>query len=165
MNDSTKIAKFAGGGRELLPDAIKALAIILVVWGHAIQYFHGHSYDYWNDPIFKTIYGFHMPIFALVSGYLFSRSIQRHRASTLVFRKAKALLLPCLTWGTIMGCLSLFYDMASGSMSSLWTIFATPAREVLNNYWFLKAVFWGAYAFLQSRSGCTDIGSPILRCA
>ncbi|WP_418290882.1 hypothetical protein [Massilicoli timonensis] len=52
MNNSAKIAKIHGGGRELLPDAIKALAIILVVWGHAIQYFHGHSYDYWNDPVF-----------------------------------------------------------------------------------------------------------------
>ena len=148
MNNSAKIAKIRGAGRELLPDAIKALAIILVVWGHAIQYFHGHSYDYWNDPVFKAIYGFHMPIFALVSGYLFSRSIQRHRASTLVFRKVKALLLPCLTWGTIMGCLSLLYDMAGGSMPRLWTIFATPAREVLNNYWFLKAVFLGCVCVL-----------------
>ena len=148
MNNSAKIAKIRGGGRELLPDAIKALAIILVVWGHAIQYFHGHSYDYWNDPVFKAIYGFHMPIFALVSGYLFSRSIQRHRAGTLVFRKAKALLLPCLTWGTIMGCLSLLYDIAVGSTPSLWTIFATPAREVLNNYWFLKAVFLGCVCVL-----------------
>lgn len=133
-----------GGGREFLPDAIKALAIILVVWGHAIQYFHGHGYDYWSDPVFKAIYGFHMPIFAWVSGYLFSRSIRRHKPRDLILRKARSLLLPCITWGIVMGCASLLYDIVSGFMPNLHAIIVTPAREVLNNYWFLKAVFVGS---------------------
>lgn len=147
MNDIPKIEKIAGG-REFLPDAIKALAIILVVWGHAIQYFHGYGYDYWSDPVFKAIYGFHMPIFAGISGYLFSRSIQHYKPCVLVFRKAKSLLLPCITWGIIIGCINLLYDIASGSIPSFRTMLATPVKEVLNNYWFLKAVFVGCISVL-----------------
>lgn len=107
MNGTASQGK-SGGYRELLPDAVKALAIIFVVWGHAIQYFHGVGYDYWSDPVFKFIYSFHMPIFSWVSGYLFSRSLQRYTTLNLIFRKAKTLLLPCISWAFLFGGVSFF---------------------------------------------------------
>lgn len=143
MNGTASQGK-SGGYRELLPDAVKALAIIFVVWGHAIQYFHGVGYDYWSDPVFKFIYSFHMPIFSWVSGYLFSRSLQRYTTLNLIFRKAKTLLLPCISWAFLFGGVSFFGGgMQSGSTPSLRTFILVIVSEMIGNYWFLKAVFVG----------------------
>ena len=48
-------------------DAIRGLAIFLVVLGHSVQF---NVPDPFNNPVFKIIYSFHMPLFISVSGYL-----------------------------------------------------------------------------------------------
>lgn len=56
-------------------DIAKSLGIILVVIGHCIQYGSGSLYFekelYFYNILFKFIYSFHMPLFMLISGYLF----------------------------------------------------------------------------------------------
>lgn len=46
-------------------DILKAYAIILVVWGHCIQYGAGQAYGdnnlYYENVVFQTIYSFYMP--------------------------------------------------------------------------------------------------------
>ena len=65
--------------RILYLDVLKAICIVLVVVGHCIQYGSGNGYylekAYFENPMFIFIYSFHMPLFALISGYLFSYSI------------------------------------------------------------------------------------------
>ncbi len=46
-------------------DIAKGVAIILVVVGHSIQ-FHLSEFD--DNPVFRAIYSFHMPLFMAVSG-------------------------------------------------------------------------------------------------
>lgn len=150
MTDDVRIEKMRGG-RELLPDMARSLAIILVVWGHSIQYFHGEDYDYWSDMIFKMIYGFHMPLFALVSGYLLSRSIDRYKMSEQILRKARQLLLPCLTWGIVFGCIRLIVDVNHGILFTANTIIMMFGEEILGSYWFLEAVFIGSVSVLVVR--------------
>lgn len=62
-------------------DLVKAFAIICVVVGHCIQYGSGARYlsdgSYFLNVVFKVIYSFHMPLFMLVSGYLFYNSTLR----------------------------------------------------------------------------------------
>ena len=49
-------------------DNMKALMIYLVVFGHMLECFNG-TIRWW---IYLTIYSFHMPVFAYITGY-FSR--------------------------------------------------------------------------------------------
>ena len=66
--------------RKIFLDEIKGLAMILTVFGHAIQNGSGAEFYenqlYFDNSMFKFIYSFHMPLFMLVSGYLFSYSIK-----------------------------------------------------------------------------------------
>ena len=59
--------------RNQCVDGLKGFAILLVVLGHCVQYGLGevnfNNENYFEYPIFKFIYSFHMPLFMLVSGY------------------------------------------------------------------------------------------------
>ena len=48
-------------------DIMKGISIFLVLLGHSIQYGSKISYVgsrlFFNDPVFKLIYSFHMPLF------------------------------------------------------------------------------------------------------
>ena len=74
--------------RNVLIDVVKAFAIISVVIGHGIQY--GFSADYlrsgayFDNVLFKIIYSYHMPLFMLISGYLFAYSINRDWKSVII---------------------------------------------------------------------------------
>lgn len=56
-------------------DILKGYAIILVVFGHCIQYGSGlqamSNGLYFDNKVFQMIYSFHMPLLMLISGYLF----------------------------------------------------------------------------------------------
>lgn len=81
-------------GRDPYWDIVKGLLIFLVILGHAIQFLHC-SGNHYSHPGFKAIYMFHMPLFALVSGYFAWGSITR-RGMGQVARSAVHLLTPGL---------------------------------------------------------------------
>jgi len=91
--------------RNLTIDFVRGIAIILVVLGHSIQFGSGSVYivnvDYFDSLLFKVIYSFHMPLFALVSGYLFFWSMKK---STFLIIKEKiiSLVVPILCWEFIV---------------------------------------------------------------
>ena len=62
-------------------DILKGYAIILVVLGHSLQYGCGllPNNQFFSNNIFKIIYTFHMPLFVLISGYLFYFSEKKKR--------------------------------------------------------------------------------------
>jgi fucose 4-O-acetylase-like acetyltransferase len=55
-------------------DILKAFAIFLVCWGHAIQYLH-HDETFWNNKIWEMIYSFHMPLFFLSADILLENQL------------------------------------------------------------------------------------------
>ena len=58
-------------------DFIKGLAIILVVIGHAVsQVLNGDPDVYEENPVFRLIYSFHMPLFTFISGYICRMTIK-----------------------------------------------------------------------------------------
>ena len=69
-------------GRKYWIDVLRALGIILVVLGHVSKEP--------NTVIF--IYAFHMPLFFLLSGFLFNR--HRYDLRTFIIRRSQKLLLP-----------------------------------------------------------------------
>ena len=110
-------------------DVIKLLAIFLVLWGHCTQYFLTAE-NHVDEPVYRIIYTFHMPLFIMVSGFFASSSLKKQLKPFLI-NKVLQLLLPCLSWG------SLFYLI-------LLTI-STPERSygsfLDHNLWFLKCLF------------------------
>lgn len=87
--------------RNVFLDAMKGLAIIFVVWGHAIQYIKKDGISFFDNPLFIIIYSFHMPFFMIISGYLFHFSLSRHSGLTLSLKKIKQLLIPAISWFVI----------------------------------------------------------------
>lgn len=51
-------------------DCVKFFIVFCMLWGHAIQYC-SVNYNFFSNIVFKAIYGFHMPLFALISGWFF----------------------------------------------------------------------------------------------
>lgn len=84
--------------RNLHLDLIKSIAIILVILGHCIQFGSGSAfYDnslFFDNPVFKIIYSFHMPLFALVSGYFLFITVQKYDCFAIIKRRFQQLLLP-----------------------------------------------------------------------
>ena len=58
-------------------DSLKGFAILLVLWGHSIQYLCS-GIDFFQNFIFKIIYSFHMPLFFLISGFFFHSALKLH---------------------------------------------------------------------------------------
>ena len=82
-------------GRDIGVDAIRGLAILLVVLGHSISNAVNLNLAARHDPLFyisNFLYTFHMPLFFLVSGYvLFGKKIK-------IQDRALRLLVPFLAW-------------------------------------------------------------------
>lgn len=85
-------------------DLVKALLILLVIWGHCIQVIQlpakGGTMPFWDSPFFNGIYLFHMPLFIGISGYFAAASIRRHGKDALR-RYSIRLLIPNLTFGLL----------------------------------------------------------------
>lgn len=127
-------------------DIIKAFAIIFVVFGHCIQYGSGNEFfinmKYFDNVAFKAIYSFHMPIFMLVSGYLFKYSVQKRSAWELIIHKIKTLLIPISLWSLIPFAYSFADLLRSGKRITFFSACKMYAFTALTNLWFLWAIFW-----------------------
>ena len=93
--------------RNVKIDAIRGLAIVLMILGHCIQFGQGKayldSYAYFDDVIFKSIYSFHMPLFAAISGYLIFIQLSRYNSfSQYVKRQIGSLIVPVFIWSFIV---------------------------------------------------------------
>ena len=124
-------------------DYIKAFAIILVVLGHAIQYGSGiyvkeHMFE--KNYIVYFIYSFHMPLFMLISGYLFFFSINRYNTKTTIINKIKSLIIPIFFWTiltTLFDCI--LYDQER--LLNPFRFGVAWANKFIGQFWFLWAVF------------------------
>ena len=126
--------------RNYFLDFTKAFAIILVVFGHCIQYGSGEYYLkeelFFENIIFKYIYSFHMPLFMLISGYLFAFGTHKG-AKKIIINKAKSLIIPVFTWCIIP--VIIFYIKNDVSIISTIKYYIIHG---INSLWFLWAVFW-----------------------
>lgn len=91
------------GGRDPTIDALRGLAIILVVVGHGVQYSIGHGFA--QSPVFRAIYSFHMPLFFAISGYLFKYPVSLREALGRIRARVFSLLVPYFSWTLLWyGC-------------------------------------------------------------
>lgn len=119
--------------RILSVDILKLFAIFLVLWGHMVQYLLGTYYL--DEPVYRYIYSFHMPLFMMMSG-LFAEKAMRLSAGAFLLRKFRQLLLPCLTWGLLMSLGNMIQPLLNGAEIDK-SLFST----LITNFWFLKSLF------------------------
>ena len=140
MVDSNNIEK-ADNGR-LFINVIKGIAIFLMLWGHVIQYCSQKSFDFFDNAVFKTVYSFHMPLFMLVSGYLFFYSFSKRDLKELILHRSRPLL-----W-TIIMCGAFNYLITSAILGLYYDRTITYLNgALLKNYdslWFLWSVLCSA---------------------
>lgn len=119
-------------------DFLKGILIILVVMGHTIQYGMGEAYfnqqSFFENRIFQFIYGFHMPLFMLVSGMLF-RTDKTIKETFL--RKCKQLLIPMVVWSSII-----FLVQNHFQISMTYTTLCIYFNYLFNYLWYLVALFF-----------------------
>lgn len=98
-------------------DVLKTILIFMVVLGHCIQYGSGESFlsnlEFYECPVFKTIYTFHMPAFMIISGYLFFMSCKRHSNKELLLSRIRSLLIPNLVWCVLLSTVILVFSQKS----------------------------------------------------
>ena len=133
-------------------DLLKFFAIFLVLWGHCIQYFL--SSQYYEEPIYRYIYAFHMPLFMMIAGY-FSSSSLRNSFPELIKKKSIQLLLPCITWGILLWGMSTAAKIINNESSS-----ASSTDIILSIYYTLKYNLW----FLKSLFICFVLFFPLKFC-
>lgn len=113
--------------RNITFDIIKFFAIFCVVWGHCIQ--HLLSSEYWEEPIYRYLYSFHMPLFMMVAGF-FAANINKNKTfwSSLT-TKFRQLIIPLLSSCVII-CILDIYANQGGYFYHLY-----------KSLWFLKSLF------------------------
>ncbi len=118
----------------------KGVGIVLVVIGH---FYPQISPAYWIE-IRQIIYSFHMPLFFIISGYLYRYG--KHSYRDLIKIKVKRLLYPFVT---IAGFFYLIKYLAGRvvileyavNLDSLYTLLADPVNSYVPLLWFVHALF------------------------
>lgn len=131
--------------RNFFIDIIKGVSIFLMIWGHCIQYCVAESgMDFFENDVFKFIYSFHMPLFMLVSGYLFFFSFSKRSLKELLIHRTQALLQPIIfcsifnyfvttvLFSAIRGNIKVAFDGGwIQNISSLWFLWSVLAACVV----------------------------------
>lgn len=142
--------------RSAFLDVLKAVAITLVLVGHAMQFGSGmHCYiysDFFDNVVFKVIYSFHMPLFMLISGYLFRMSVQRHSFRENLVSRFTSLIVPIMLWSIVPYVIRI----VSGDERGVFLIVRAYFTTCLGNFWFLWAVFYSSLIVLAVNRFCHD---------
>lgn len=144
--------------RSQVIDLIKGLAILTVVLGHCIQYGAGNmviqSQSYYNNYLFKLIYSFHMPVFMVVSGYLFSKSVRKYSNKELVEKGIRTLLIPIVLWVLIYRVPEMLFDFEQ--YDSIGRAFLKLLSYIVTGFWFLWAILLLQYFTLFVKKWIKD---------
>lgn len=116
-------------------DLLKAFAIFLVIWGHAIK--HLMDVDSHGVVAFNVIYSFHMPLFMTIVGFFAASSLKSHPWEFLK-HKFKQLLLPAFVWITIFTLLAFVLLPPMYHVAGI----TEYVKNMIFQLWFLKSAFF-----------------------
>lgn len=144
---------FQATNRNTEIDILKGIAIILVIYAHCIQFGSGSNYlesqSFFNNQVFKFIYSFHMPLFMIISGYLFYFSIHKHSFKYNLNTRFIGLFVPIILWQTIWILLVNFHNPNNNNVLSLF-------NSYLNTLWFITSVFFNSLIVLLCNKYAKD---------
>lgn len=112
--------------RNEYADCLKGVLMLSVVVSHAATAVNWHTFGHFAY-IPYSMNAYNMPLFMTISGYYFYYSARKRTCSELISNKLTHILLPCIIWGTIIGCLKSVFDVhvaeeGTGMFSPLWAI-------------------------------------------
>jgi fucose 4-O-acetylase-like acetyltransferase len=125
-------------------DYLKGIAIILVVYRHAligIERTHTQIPDYLVNAN-MIFYSFRMPLFFILSGLFISSSFAKRTFKNLALIKFEALIYPYLIWAVLQITTQILFGSFTNAVRSAVDygyIFYQP-RE-LDQFWYLPALF------------------------
>ena len=122
-------------------DVVRGILILSVVIGHNIQFGSGkaiqNDFLFFEDPVFRFIYSFHMPCFMLLSGFFQRFGIDKH--SFWKYR-IQTILIPAIVWSTLPEVYSLLRSVVNRNFSV--TLFISSVEIIPTHFWFLWAGFF-----------------------
>ena len=126
--------------RNITFDVAKGIGIVLVVIGHYIP----ECAPVWYIDCMRFVYRFHMPLFFIIAGFFFDRSVKQVSYGALVWSKFKRLMVPyfILSWAVIgikivfAGFLQVDHPV---SVAALYRAFYLP--EAGYYLWFVYVLF------------------------
>ena len=128
-------------------DVAKGIAIILVIYGHLIEHsLAPFSQDFFQNPIFKIIYTFHMPLFVFISGYLMFGSLTRNSVKDVFKSRCKSLLVPFVSLAVLVVILTYGLNLAFGK-NVTFNIGGDLADQL-----FLKPLVWFLFSLFAFSS-------------
>ncbi len=118
----------------------KGIGIVLVVVGH---FYPNNSPEYWGD-IRRVIYSFHMPLFFLLSGFLYSQT--NHTYLKLIDGKVKRLIYPFISIAILFFIFkylaSFFFHLKHPvGLESIYALLCNSAGSYMPLLWFVYALF------------------------
>ena len=136
--------------RQLAPDCIRGLCILLMVFGHMT---HIGTVGLHRRGITGFIYTFHMPLFLLLSGYFFSLA---RDAKTMALRVVLRIGVPYVFFGILysIGLVLIAYMGIATTTTSPKTVMDVITRLLVRpegGYWFLRALLIIQFAVLFVR--------------
>ena len=144
--------------RQLTPDWLKGVAIVLMVYGHVN---HVGALASPQREMVELIYTFHMPLFLLISGFFFKISVSSSYEAGL--RLIKRLVLPYLVFISLylIGLLLVHGSSIPTSNippSSLSDFFKIVFLRPVGAYWFIHSLIVIQLCFLLAVSLCSKFG-------
>lgn len=135
---------FTDRQRRIFINVAKGIAIFLMLWGHCIQVCSTGAFDFFENSVFKVLYSFHMPLFMLISGYLFFFSFQKRNLKELLVHRTQAMLQPIFMCGILS---FLLVDVLFGVLNGKYTtILGGGWLNHLQDFWFLWSVLSASIA-------------------
>ncbi len=131
------------GGRSMLIDVVRGIAITLVVWGHTNQ---GIIHRGWwgaskiGEHMDAAVYTFHMPAFFFVSGTFLCAGVEKRGMGRYTVQRLRTVIYPYLLWSAIFYVgLVAFRRYTVQGVPAVHTYLSNVATG--NVSWFLPTIF------------------------
>lgn len=122
-------------------DCAKGLAIILVVYGHALTYFSPNF-----DSIVHVVYSFHMPLFFALTGYVSANSYNSADFCAFYKKKNNALMKPYFLYGALLLIFKSLKNyflgnvISSGNINYIINTILITRKSFISELWFLPCL-------------------------
>lgn len=141
MNDN-----FLAVSRVLWIDVVRGIMIILMIFGHNIQFGSGadilDNQLFFDNLVFRFIYSFHIPCLMILSGYFFGFNINNLPPPKKMWKKrVQTVLIPTIAWSLIF--IGLYFVRAIFKHQLDVETVLECLRYIVTYYWFLWAIMFG----------------------
>ena len=123
-------------------DTLRGIACFLLVAYHVIGFNPATGLqvpaEHWASRLNDWLSLVRMPLFALLSGWVYAQRPVRGWVVEFAWAKVRRLILPMLIVGTAFAVLRAFTPGANAGPPDWWLLHVKPVAH----YWFLEALFW-----------------------